>query len=104
MQVLTVKNLEEINPDIQRDIHYTLRMEHHTDYVFKDKNSKQYASTITMPDTSGAIKTIIEKSTKIPEYTLILENLDTGSRVIERLTVKNGEVIKKQRGEWEWDS
>lgn len=104
MQVLTVKNLEPVEPAVQRDIHYILRMEQHTDYVFKDKNNTQYASTISMPDTSGAIKTIIEKSTEIPEYTIIMENLDIESRVIERLTVKNGEVIKKQRGEWEWDS
>ncbi len=103
MKVLTVKTLETLSPDIQKDIHYTLKMEHHTDYVFKDYEHSQYSATISMKDTSGPVAIIIENSSLVPGYTFEIDDLDMEANKIERITVKNGVVLKRKSGTWEWD-
>jgi len=102
MKVLTVKTIESMSSDIQRDIHYILRMEHHTDYVFKDDKASQYSATITMADTTEVIDKIIANSAKIPEYTIEIDDLDMEKNHIARLTIKNGNVINRRQGSLEW--
>ena len=46
MKVLTIKSTETIPDNIQMDIHYSFRMEHHTDNVFRDEGATVYAVTI----------------------------------------------------------
>lgn len=103
MQVLTVKTLETISPEVQLDVHYILKMEQHADYVFKDRNANQYSATITLKDASDAISKIIDCSAKIPEYTIILDTLDMEESIIERIIVQNGEIKDKKQGSWDWD-
>jgi len=102
MKVLTVKTLETISPEIQIDIHYIFKMEQHTDYVFKDDSSKQYSATISIENSDEVIRKIIEGSIKIPEYNIILVDLDTDSNELQRYSVQNGNVIEKRRGKMEW--
>lgn len=104
MKVLTVNTLETASPEIQLDIHFTLKMEQHTDYIFKDNNSSQYSATISMIDTSEVIKKIIECSADLPEYTLVLDDLDMEENKIERYTIQNGKVSEKKVGSWDWDA
>ncbi|MFC2089692.1 hypothetical protein ACFLT1_02865 [Bacteroidota bacterium] len=103
MKVLTVKSEETIPSDIQRDIHYALRMEHHTDYVFKDEDAAQYAATISLQDPVPVIRQIIEHSVEVSDYTIIIHCLDMDANQAERLTIRNGEILKKQEGSWEWN-
>lgn len=103
MKVLTVKTLETISPEVQLDVHYILKMEQHADYVFKDRKANQYSATITLKDTSEAISKIVDCSAKIPEYTIVMDNLDMEENRIERITVQNGEIKEKKQGSWEWD-
>ena len=73
---MTVTTVEVLSSEIQRDIHYTLRMEHHTDYVFKDEEASQYSATISMENTNEVISKIIECSSNILDYTIMLEEVD----------------------------
>lgn len=102
MKVLTVKTLETMNDDLQLDIHYTLKMEHFTDYVFQDKKSAQYTATISMDDTKDAADAIIKNTTKLPEYNFILDILDMNNENIERLIVNKGVIIEKKNGNLDW--
>ncbi len=103
MRVLTVKTIEQLAPEIQRDIHYTLRMEHHTDHIFRDKKAAQYSATISIADPDPVIDVIIEKSAEIPEYTLQVDRLDMEENSVERKTIKAGKVIEKRSGTLEWN-
>jgi hypothetical protein len=102
MKVLTVKTLETLSPEIQRDIHYTLRMEHHTDHIFRDREASQYSATISIEDPDSVIGIITEKSAEIPEYTLVVDRLDMDENKVERRTIKAGKVIEKRSGNLEW--
>ena len=104
MKVLTVKTVESVSPDIQRDIHYTLRMEHHSDYVFKDMEDSIYSATISLDDSEKTIGIIVENSAKIPEYTIEIDNLDMEKSTIERILVKNGKILQRKTGDWEEES
>lgn len=101
MKVLTVKTVESVSTDIQRDIHYTLRMEHQSDYVFKDMEDSIYSATISLEDTERTIGIIVENSSKIPEYTIEIDNLDMEENTIERLLVKDGKVLQRKTGSWD---
>ena len=103
MNVLTVKTLELVSQDIQRDIHFTLRMEHHTDYVFKDEEASQYSATISMADTTTVISKIIECSSDIGEFTIVLEDLNLEASKIDRYTIQGGKMIDKKEWNWEWE-
>ena len=103
MKVLTVKTIEQLSPEIQRDIHYTLRMEHHTDHIFRDTKAAQYSATISIEDPDPVIGVIVEKSAEIPEYTLLVDRLDMEENTIERKTIKAGKVIEKRSGTLEWN-
>lgn len=103
MKVLTFKTLETLTPEIQRDIHYTLRMEHHTDHIFRDREAAQYSATISIDDPESVIGIIIEKSVEIPEYTLVVDQLDMEANTVERKTIKAGKVIAKRSGSLEWN-
>jgi hypothetical protein len=98
MSVLTVKTIERLSPEIQRDIHYTLRMEHHTDHIFRDKEAAQYSVTISIDDPESVISIIIEKSAEIPEYTLLVDQLDMDENTYERRTIKAGKIIDVSSG------
>ena len=103
MKVLTVKTRENISPEIQREIHSILRMEFQSDYVFKDLEDSQYSATISIADTQETIKTIQKNSRKIPEYTLIVHEVDMESNRVERITLKNGEIINQKSSSLEWN-
>lgn len=103
MKVLTVKTLETLSPEIQRDIHYTLRMEHHTDHIFRDKEASQYSATISIDDPDSVIRIITEKSAEIPEYTLVVDRLDMEANTVERRTIRAGNVIAQKSGNLEWN-
>jgi hypothetical protein len=103
MKVLTVTTIEMVSPEIQRDLHYILRMEHHSDYVFKDEVASQYSATISMVDTAEVISKIIECSSDIPEYTIVLNEVDMKANKIERLKIQDGKVLEKKQGTWEWE-
>jgi len=104
MKVLTVKTVESVSPDIQRDIHYTLRMEHQSDYVFKDMEDAIYTATISLENSEKTIETILENSAKIPEYTIEIDNLDMAQNIIERILLKNGKILQRKSGSWDSDS
>ncbi len=102
MKVLTVTSADPIAPDIQRDIHYALGMEHHTDYVFKDEEASHYAATISVRDPGPVIEKMVRNSVEVPDYTIIIHSLDMEVNKAERLTIRNGKILKKQEGNWEW--
>ncbi|MDF1571923.1 MAG: hypothetical protein P1P82_09930 [Bacteroidales bacterium] len=104
MKVLTVKTIETLSPELQRDIHYTLRMEHHTDHIFRDREAAQYSATISIDDPDSVISIITEKSADIPEYTLVVDRLDMEENTIERRTIKAGKVLEKKTGNLEWNA
>lgn len=103
MKVLTVKTIETLSPEIQRDIHYTLRMEHHTDHIFRDKGASQYSATISIDDPDSVIDIITEKSAEIPEYTLVVDLLDMEENRVERRTIKAGKVTGQRSGNLAWN-
>jgi hypothetical protein len=102
MKVLTVTSADQISSDIQRDIHYALRMEHHTDYVFRDDEASHYAATISVQDPEPVIENMVRHSVEVPDYTIIIHSIDMEANRAERLTVRNGEILNKQEGNWEW--
>jgi len=103
MMVLTVKTIETIAPEIQRDIHYTLRMEHHTDHIFRDTKAAQYSATISIAAPGPVISIISEKSAGIPEYSLQVDCMDMEENTVERTTIRAGKVIEKRSGTLEWN-
>jgi len=103
MKVITVKSKESLSPDIQRDIHYTLRMEHQSDYVIRDIGDAQYSATISLENPSEAVDLIVSKSSEIPEYTILIDIVDVEANKIERMVVKNGRVEERKSGSWEWE-
>jgi len=104
MKVITVKTLEIISPEIQRDIHYALRMEHMSDHIFRDKKADRYSATISVEVAEEAIKTIIEKSVDIPEYTIVIDDLDMDANKFERLVIRNGKLQEKKTGSMTWEN
>jgi hypothetical protein len=56
-----------------------------------------------MDDTSDVIRKIVESTLELSEYTIVLDNLDLEANKIERYTIKNGKIIEKKTGSWEWD-
>jgi hypothetical protein len=103
MIVLTVKTLEAVAPEIQREIHSILRMEFQTDYVFKDLENSQYSATISIDDANSTVKTIIKNSAKIPEYTLEIDELDMANNTVERIKVRNAIILERKSGSLEWE-
>ncbi len=104
MKVLTVKSKEKIPVEIQRDIHYTLRMEHHTDYVITDKEAAAYSATISLDDSKPVIDILVKNSALIPEYTLEVIDLDIEAGKMEKIIVKAGNVISSHNGRMEWEN
>ncbi len=104
MKVLTVKTLEVISPETQRDIHYILRMEHQSDHIFHDKNADRYSATISMQNTDEAIVTIVDRSVEIPEYTIIVDDLDMENNLFQRLYIKKGKINKRMDGSLNWEN
>lgn len=102
MKVLTVKTIETLDKENQLDIHYILKMEHYADYVFQDKNSAQYTATISMDDTAPVIEAIIKLTIQLPEYNFVIDNLDMQDDMVERLRVRNGEILEKKTGNMGW--
>ena len=103
MKVLTIKSTETIPDNIQMDIHYSFRMEHHTDNVFRDEGATAYAVTISLEKTADAIAIIIKNSASFPDFTFMIDDLDMQKNVAERYEVKNGKVLDKKIGAWEWE-
>ena len=104
MKVLSIHTLEMIPSEVQRDIHYTLRMEHHTVYIFKDENASQYSATISMEDTSKVLEVIVEQTADLPEYTCMIDELDLGSNEITRYQVSKGSIQSQKQGSLTWKS
>jgi len=101
MKVLTISTLDVIPPEIQRDIHYTLRMEHHTDYVFKDEEASQYTATISLEDTSEVISKIIEYSSRLSEYTIVVDEVDMHANKTVKYKIQAGKLLEKIEDNWE---
>lgn len=104
MKVLTVKTLEAISPEIQQDIHYILRMEHQSDHIFRDKSSARYTATISMKNTDEVISSIIDRSVDIPEYTIVVDDLDMENNAFERLFINQGKIKKRMDGSLNWEN
>jgi len=102
MKVLTVKSVESISDDLQNEIHHTFGMEHHTDYVFKDKGGEIYSATISLEKTGHVIEEIIRQSKKFPEMIFIVDNLDSDNSIIERYRIKDGSKIEHLKSNLEW--
>jgi len=103
MKVLTVKTIEKIPPPVQRDIHYLFQMEHHTEHIFRDKNAPFYSATISIENPKAVIRLIREKSVEIPEYTIVIEDLDMDADRFERIIIQGGKVKKRSRGTLTFD-
>ena len=104
MKVLTVKTLEKLPPETQRDVHYILRMEHQSDYIFRDQEASQYSATVSIDDPEEVIRVITEKSSEIPEYTLMVYVLDIEENKAEHWLIKAGKIEEKKSGNWEWNA
>lgn len=95
MKTLTVETKESLSQEKQRELHSILRMEFYTDYIFSDMESSQYSATISMENIDDVINNIIKNSKKAPDYTIILEILDTKDETSEEVVVKNGEILSQ---------
>lgn len=102
MKVITIKSKESVSPEIQRDIHYTLRMEHRTDHVFRDMGDAQYSATITMENPAEAVESMIKNSEAIPGHELLIDVVDLEANQAERMLVEGGKVLERKTGTWEW--
>ena len=102
MRVLTVKSVEKISEDMQNEIHHTFGMEHHTDYVFKDKAGAIYSATISLEFTKPVIAEVVKQSVKFPETIFIIDDLDSDNNIIERYRIKDGNTIEHLNSTLEW--
>ena len=102
MNVLTIQSVEELPAEIRTNIHFTFRMEHHTDYILTDRESDVYTATISMQDTSVVIETIVKNSTAFPSLTFIIDDLDMEGAKIERYYVRNGKIKERKTGSLLW--
>lgn len=102
MNVLTIKSAEEIPADLQTDIHYTFRMEHHTDYILKDRRSSAYSATISIDGTAGVIDVIVRNSSAFPELNFVIDDLDMEEGTLERYFVRNGKITGRKSGSLMW--
>jgi len=103
MRVLTLRSTTELPFELQSNIHYTFRMEHHTDVILKDRGASIYSSTISMDDPGKVIETIVKHSVKFPDISFLLDDLHLEEGTIRRLTVQNGSITGEKSGELSWD-
>ena len=104
MKVLTVKSVESFDEAAQNEVHYTLGMEHYTDYVFKPRGDQKYAATIVLEDSTEVISKIESHSKELPDHEFIIDDLDMENNTIERYRIKNGSLIGKLQSGWEWET
>ena len=102
MKVLTIKSVDIREERLQTEIHYAFGMEHYTDYVFKPRGAKKYSATIVMEDTSKVIRNVLTSSSSFPDHEFIVDDLDMDGNNIDRLRIKNGEVVKRLKRGWDW--
>jgi hypothetical protein len=103
MRVLTIKSLAVLEEKLQIEVHFAFGMEHHTDYVFKPRGARNYSATIVMPDTAKVVQSVIENSTSFPDLEFIVDDLDMEGNNIDRLRIKNGEIVKRLNRGWDWE-
>jgi hypothetical protein len=94
MKVLTIRSVEEIDPQLKLDVHYAFGMERHTDHIFKDVDGSEYSSTINVESTTDIINTIKERSVNFPQISFIIEDLDLESNNLKRYRLNNGDMEK----------
>ena len=102
MRVLTIKSVATVSADIQNEIHFTFGMEHHTDYVFKDKEGAIYSATISLENTEPVIAEIIRKSVDFSDMVFIIDDLDLDNNTIERYKVKDGVCTEHLKSTLDW--
>lgn len=102
MKVLTIKSVEPMDEAMQTDIHYTLGMEHYTDYVFKPRSDQKYSATIVLEQSAEVIGKIEARSASLPEHEFLIDDLDMEKNLIERYRIKNGAIIERLQSGWEW--
>lgn len=98
MNTLTVKSLEDLDEQMQLDVHYALGMEFYTDYVFKPEEGNTYSATIVPENTAEVIRQMASRSVAYPDLGFEIEVLDVDSNLIERYFVKNGSLVDKSPG------
>jgi hypothetical protein len=103
MRVLTIKSVAVLDEKLQIEVHFAFGMEHHTDYVFKPRGAGKYSATIVMQDTAEVVQKVIENSTSFPDLEFIVDDLDMEGNNIDRLRIKNGEIVKRLNRGWEWE-
>ena len=104
MRVLTIKSVAPVSAEMQNEIHFTFGMEHHTDYVFKDKVGAIYSATISLENTEHVITEIIKKSINFSEMVFIIDDLDSDKNTIERYKVKDGACDEHLKSTLDWKS
>ncbi len=103
MKVLTIKSVSVLDEKLQMEVHYAFGMEHHTDYVFKARGAQKYSATIVLPDTTRVVGNIIARSVTFPDLEFIVDDLDMEGNNIDRMRIKNGEIVKRLNRGWDWE-
>jgi hypothetical protein len=103
MKVLTVKSTENLDTELQTEVHHTFGMEHYTDYVLKPRGDQKYSATIVIDNTEPVVEKVILESKKFPELAFVIDDLDMEQNSIERHHVKDGIVKEQLRSGWNWD-
>jgi hypothetical protein len=104
MKVLTIKSSGVLDVDMQNEVHYAFGMEHHTDYVFKPREDRQYSATIVIEDSAPVIEQVIAASVEFPAIDFVVDDLDMEQNSIERYLVKDGSVTEQKRSGWQWEA
>jgi len=103
MKVLTVKSSTILNLDKQTEVHHAFGMEHHTDYVFKPRQSQKYSATIVLEESGPVIDLIISATESFPDIAFVIDDLNMRKNVIVRYHVKEGVVKERLRSGWKWE-
>ncbi len=102
MKVLTITSSDNLESSIQTDVHFTLGMEHYTDYVFKPRNDQKYSATIVLEESDEVIRSVVLRTCSFPENEFLIDDLNMEQNTIERYRIKNGAIVEKLKSGWKW--